>query len=114
MKAFQHFRQAVALPDDFGAVRPYARLFYVDDSRSCGADADVEYRETDSGQDLVVVTVTEWQMEGGQTQRSPGRVVTFSVESGEILTPVVDQVEDLTGLLAAMRGMTLADSGGKA
>ncbi|KAG0162519.1 hypothetical protein DFQ30_001811, partial [Apophysomyces sp. BC1015] len=98
MKAFQHFRQAVALPDDFGAVRPHARLFYVDDNRSCDADADVEYRETDIGQDLV----------------SAGRVVTFSVESGEIPTSDVDQVEDLTGLLAAMRGMTLAYGDGKA
>lgn len=114
MKALEHFQQVVALPSDFGVSRPYARLYYVDPGRAAGADADVEYREMEAGRDQVVVTVSEWRLEEGQTQRSLSRVVTFSVKSGEILRPVNGPDEDLAELLAALSGMQLADGDAQA
>lgn len=112
MNALQHFQRAVSLPPEFGLERPYARLVYVDESGLAGADADVEYRERDGDDDQVVVTITEWQLEEGKTQRGGHRVVTFNAVSGEILQPQIDQQEDLAELLAAVNGMRLVKEEG--
>lgn len=112
MNALQHFQRAVCLPPEFGLERPYARLVYVDESGLAGADADVEYLEQDGDDNLVVVTITEWQLVEGKTQRGGRRVVTFDAQSGEILRPVIDQQEDLAELLAAVNGMGLVKDEG--
>ena len=108
MTALDHFKETVGLPADFGAERPYVRFAYVDESKQSGADADVEYRELDSGSALVV-TVSEWKSRGGEISRIVHEAVVFDVASGEIQREKIDQYEDLIALTISMDGMTLGD-----
>jgi len=102
MNALQRFAAAVALPDTFGKARPYVRYAYVNPGDMAGADADVEYREADSG-DQVVVTVSEWQAGEAGRARAPLLAAAFDAASGELLGPDQTLLETLLGAVMGMR-----------
>lgn len=109
MNPLQRFKIAIGLPKDFGPSHPYVRFVYVDEGGQVGSDADVEYREGDAGS-LVVVTISEWQIQKGQTERAPHMAVTFSYTDGAIVGSSLDDAFDQ--LVNAMWDMrAVADDG---
>lgn len=99
MNALERFKLKAGIPADFGAERPYVRLASVDESKSVGADADVEF---DGDQNCIKVTVTEWALAGKRTDRAPVMAVVFDLATGRI---VDDEGEALADLLVAIDGM---------
>lgn len=103
MSALEQFKQKTGIPADFGANRPYVRLASVDESKSVGADADVEF---DGDQNCVKVTVTEWELADNGTKRTPVRtpvmIAVFDAATGQLDDA---EGEALTDLLVAVDGM---------
>lgn len=99
MNALEQFKRKVGIPAGFGAERPYVRLACVDESKRAGADADVEF---DGDQNCVKVKITEWELSGNGTDRTPVMHVVFDLSTGRI---VDDEGEALSDLLVAIDGM---------
>lgn len=104
MNALQQFAAAVALPDQFGQTLPYVRFAYVDPGLQAGADADVEFREGEDG-NTIVVTVSEWRAQDGGRARSAVITAVFAADTGELLDAADD--EPMETLLGATMGMRL-------
>lgn len=112
MNALDKFKNKVNLPATFGAEQPYARLAYVDESKTAGADADVEF---DGETGRVTVTVTEWAKVGTGIVRDPNQMrrVNFDLATGALIDSDVelDIGEALSGLLTAVDGMQVLGEG---
>jgi len=102
MNALQQFAAAVSLPETFGQARPYVRYAYLNPGEQAGADADVEFRETDSGFQIVV-TVSEWQSQQAGRARTPLVNITFDAETGDVLGSDETALEILLGAVLGMR-----------
>lgn len=102
MNALQRFAAAISLPDTFGQERPYVRYAYLNPGELAGADADVEFRETDGG-NQVVVTVSEWQSQQAGRARTPLVSATFDAATGEVLGGDETVLETLLGAVMGMR-----------
>lgn len=108
MSDFERFSSAVKLGRDIGPASPYARLYYLDDSGFAGADADVEYRETDSG-GRIVVTISEWSKSAnGPVVRAKPTAYQFD-EAGKLLGDELDMAD----LLASASGMSVLSENGE-
>lgn len=99
MSDLEQFKRQAGIPANFGAARPYVRLASIDESKSVGADADVEF---DGDQNCIKVTVTEWALASNGTDRMPVMDVAFDLATGRI---VDDEGEALSDLLVAIDGM---------